>query len=132
MIIDLNDDNYIIFAAKAYEKPSVVQSEFEEDLNRISYIKRLLSKYYSSGQLKERLLLNHIVIFLNVFGIVPGNRLLFLKLDKMDWTVIKPFLVFIDSLPPVIENIRGKDIPTDVIPLDKKVIEALRQINNGK
>jgi hypothetical protein len=127
-MIELNDENYMIYAAKAYEKPSAVTSEFEEDLNRISYIKRLMSKYYSSGQLKERLILNHVVIFMNVFGIIPGNRMLFLKLDKTDWAVIKPFLVFIDSLIPVIENIRGKDILTDVIPLDKKVIEALRQI----
>jgi hypothetical protein len=128
MIVDLTDENYIIFAAKAYEKPSAIQSEFEEDLNRISYIKRLLSKYYSSGQLKERLLLNHLMIFLNVFGITAGTRLLFLKLDGKDWTVIKPFLVFLNSLPTQIEMIRGKTIETDDIRLDKKAIDALRAI----
>jgi hypothetical protein len=128
MIVDLTDENYIIFAAKAYEKPSAIQSEFEEDLHRISYIKRLLSKYYSSGQLKERLLLNHLMIFLNVFGITAGTRLLFLKLDGKDWTVIKPFLVFLNSLPTQIEMIRGKTIETDDIRLDKKAIDTLRAI----
>lgn len=129
MIIDLNDENYILFAAKAYEKANALQSEFEEDLTRIAYMKRLLSKYYASGELKERLLLNHLVIFLNVFGIENGARLLFLKLDKKDWTVIKPFLIFINSLPEKIPSIRGKTIETADISLDKKAIEALRAIS---
>ncbi len=131
-MIELNDGNYMIYAAKAYERPGAVQSEFEEDLGRIAYIKRLLSKYQSTGQLKERLLLNHLVIFLNVFGILPGNRILFLKLDKTDWSVVKPFLIFIDSLVPVVQNIRGIDIHTDEIPLDKRAIEALRQVSKTK
>ena len=61
MFHDLNDSNFMLYAAKVYDRPNAVMSEFEEDINRLLYIKRLLTKYYSSGVLKERLILNHII-----------------------------------------------------------------------
>ena len=126
MIYDVNDDNYLIVAAKAYDKPEVLQSEFDEDIARLLYIKRLITKYQSTKQLKERLILNHLVIFYNVFGIETASKLLFLKLEPTDWVVIKPFLVFLSLLPETIQSVRGQTILTDGIGLDEGVIAALR------
>lgn len=118
----------MLYAAKVYDRPDAVMSEFEEDLNRILYIKRLLTKYYSTGFLKERLLLNHIVVLYNVFGVEAATRLLFFKLDERDYEVIKPFLIFLNYLPIVVHGIRGKDIITNEIKLDEHSIECLRKI----
>lgn len=128
MIENLHHDNFLIYSIKAYDKPNALQSEFEEDIARLLYIKRLLSKYYKTGDLKERLLLNHLVIFCNVFGIIPATRLLFLKLDSKDWTVIKPFLLYLNCLPEAIVNVRGKTVMTADISLDEKAIAALRAL----
>ncbi|CAB4124291.1 hypothetical protein UFOVP49_129 [uncultured Caudovirales phage] len=124
----LNDANFTLYAAKAYDKPNAVMSEFEEDLNRILYIRRLLTKYYTTGSLKEKLILNHIVIFYNVFGIESATRILFFKLDEKDYEVIKPFLIFLNFLPKVVYGIRGNDIYTNDIKLDYTAVEALRNI----
>lgn len=132
MISDLTDENWIIFAAKAYEKPFAIQAEFDEDLNRILYIKRLLSKYHSTGSLKDRLLLNHLIIFYNVFGIDASSKLLWLKLEEKDWVVIKPFLLFLNLLPKQIQGVRGMTVDTDTIEMDQKVIDSLRALNNDR
>lgn len=128
MIDDLNEQNWLIYAAKAYEKPNIIQSEFEEDIARIQYIKRLLTKYYSSGNLKERLILNHLVIFYNVFGAVAGTRLLFLRMDQKDLESLKPFLIQLGTLPEIVKGINGKDVSTAEIKLDLKVINSLRDL----
>lgn len=128
MITDLNDDNAMLFAAKVYNKPFAIQAEFDEDMKRFLYIKRLLSKYHTTGVLKERLLLNHFIILYNVFGIEASSRLLALKLEEKDWPVVKPFLLFLSVLPKEINKIKGKDIYTDDITLDPKVVKTLREI----
>lgn len=128
MFDDLNDNNFMLYAAKAYDKPNAVMSEFEEDLNRILYVKRLLTKYYSSGILKERLILNHIVVLYNVFGVEAATRILFFKLDERDYEVIKPFLIFLNFLPKVVYGIKGKNIITSEIQLDTGSIKCLRNL----
>jgi len=128
MFKNLTDDNYILYAAKVYDKPNAVMSEFDEDLSRILYIKRLLTKYYSSGCLKERLIMNHLVILLNCFGVEATSRMLFLKMEDRDLEVIKPFLIFLSSMPDVVYGINGKDIKTSDIPLDQEVVKCLRNI----
>ena len=61
-------------------------SEFEEDLSRLSYVKRLIRKYKSSGDLKERLILNHIIVLTNVFGVEPAIRMLFfIVIGFIEW-----------------------------------------------
>lgn len=128
MFDDLNENNYMLYAAKAYDRPNAVMSEFEEDISRILYIKRLLTKYYASGVLKERLILNHLVILYNVFGVEVATRLLFLKLEEKDYEVLKPFLIFLNFLPKVVFGIKGQNIITSQIKLDKGCIECLRKI----
>jgi len=127
MFENLNDDNFLLYAAKEYDRPNAVMSEFEEDLNRILYIKRLLSKYHISGILKDRLVMNHLVVLFNVFGIEAANRLLFFKLEEKDFEVIKPFLIFLHYLPEKIFGIRGKDIVTQDIRMDEEAVLCLRK-----
>mgnify|MGYP006273721215 CR=1 FL=1 len=125
MFDNLNDANYLLYAAKVYDKPNAVMSEFEEDLNRILYIKRLFTKYYATGVLKERLVMNHIVILYNVFG-DAATRLLFLKLDEKDYEVLKPFLILLNHMPEIVYGINGKNILSSDIHLDTGTVECLR------
>jgi hypothetical protein len=119
MIDNLNDDNFLLYAMKSYDKPNCILSEFEEDLCRIKYIKRLIRRYKTTGELKERLILNHIIILSNVFGIESCVRMLFYKLDKEDYEVLKTFLLFLNYMPRYINGINGNyynsaDIKTDI------------------
>ena len=96
---ELNENNYILFAIKYYENPqSVTMEDFESDLKRIRYVKRLLKRYKNTGELKTHLILNHLIILFNVFNdaAVP---LLFYNLEKELWPSIKSFLVFLNRLP---------------------------------
>ena len=80
MVTPLDNDNYVMFAMKHYDNPQCADiGEFEDDLNRTKYLKRLFKKYENSRVLKERLILNHIIIFNNVFGVNSAARLLFFK-----------------------------------------------------
>ena len=119
MIENLNDDNFIIYAMKAYDRPNCIMSEFEEDLSRIKYVKRLIKRYNTTGELKERLILNHIIVLSNVFGIEPSARMLFFKIDKEDYDILKTFLLFLNYMPRHINGISGNhynsaDIGVDV------------------
>lgn len=96
---ELNENNYILFAIKYYENPqSVTIEDFETDLKRIRYIKRLLKRYKNTGELKTHLVLNHLIILFNVFNdaAVP---LLFYNLESELWPSIKSFLIFLNRLP---------------------------------
>ena len=96
---ELNEDNYILFAIKYYENPhAATMEDFEEDLKRFKYIKRLLKKYVVSGELKHHLILNHLIICFNIFGegTIP---LLFYKIEKEYWCILKTFLIFLNRIP---------------------------------
>jgi len=125
---NLNDKNFLLFASKAYDSPNCVMSEFEEDLNRIQYIKRLITKYNNGGELKDRLILNHLMVLYNVFGVDAATRILFFKLEPEDYPVLKTFLVFLNFMPEVVFGINGYDIMSSNIQLDKGVIKCLRAI----
>jgi hypothetical protein len=89
----------LLFAIKFYNNPQAVTKEdFEDDLKRIKYIKRLLKKYKNTGVLKTHLILNHLIVLFNVFddAAVP---LLFYNLETDLWPSIKSFLVFLDRIP---------------------------------
>ena len=99
MFDDLNDDNFLIYAAKCYDKPHIAMSEFEEDLKRIKYVKRLLRKYRQTGDFKERLVLNHVIILSNVFGVEATVNMLFFKVDSEDYPLLKTILIFLNYMP---------------------------------
>jgi len=104
----LNDETYFIYAAKAYDNPQCEsKEEFEDDLKRVHYVKKLLNKYVSTGELKTRLILNHITLLHNVFGIKPTANMLFFKLDPILYTPSKDFPSYLSAIvvaPADIEN----------------------------
>tara|TARA_B110000858_G_scaffold187638_1_gene232166 strand:+ start:376 stop:738 length:363 start_codon:yes stop_codon:yes gene_type:complete len=117
---ELTEENLLLYAAKNYYNPILVDAdEFMEDLNRFKYIKRLVNKYIESGNLSDRLLLNHLIVVYNVFGIEAANRILQLKLSDKHWEVIKPFLVFLRYI--------ANDQYVDVV-MDPYIVEVLRKI----
>lgn len=125
---NLTEDNHLIYALKAYDKPNCVMSEFQDDYKRFSYLKKLLSRYLQSGELKERLILNHIVILYNVFGVDAATRLLFFKLDKKFHSALKTFLIFLNYMPNVVYGIRSRNIISSDINVDFNIANILRQI----
>lgn len=129
MFDDLTEDNFLLYAIKAFDSPSCVMSEFEEELNRIQYIKRLFTKYYNGSELKDRLIINHLMVLYNVFGVEAATRILFYKLEEKDYSVLKTFLVFLNFMPGIVRGIRGKDIIASDISLDVGTIRCLRKIN---
>lgn len=128
MIDDLNDDTFMIYAMKSYDSPKCIMSEFEEDLKRIKYVKRLIKRYKTTGELKERLILNHIIILSNVFGTRNAVRMLFYRVDEEDHSILKTFLLFLDYMPDVIAGIKGNNIYSGDIRVDLFVGKRLRDI----
>lgn len=126
--IELCDDNFMIYAMKAYNKPGVIQSEFDEDLKRIKYIKRLLKRYKATGKLKERLILNHIIVLGNVFGVEATVTMLFFKLESEYYDSLKSFLLFLSYLPKVVDGIKNTHINTSEVPLDMVISGKLMEI----
>jgi len=126
----LDDGNFLLYAAKAYENPSCVDDEeFMEDLNRIKYIKRLLRKYDIGGELKERLIINHLVVLYNVFEGDALTRMLFYRLyEYLEFLV--PFLDLIGRLPDVVNGVgpEGIDVETDLIVSDPTIEAILSRI----
>ena len=124
---DLNDENFMIFAIKAYNKPNCVMSEFYEDLKRIKYVKRLFIKYHKNKEIKERLVINHLIVIYNVFGANSATRILFYKVDEKYYTSLKTFLIFLNYMPKYVMGIRGKNIRSSEISVDLKLADILRK-----
>jgi hypothetical protein len=103
-----------MYAVKHYFNPSsLTMEDFMEDMERIKYIKRLLNKFEKKDSLKERLILNHIIILSNVFGNLPCVRILFYKLEPEYHSCLKSFLEYLKILPEQIPEVDLKSIPTD-------------------
>ena len=116
----LNKRNFELFAAQNYNNPECLDiEEFKEDLARFKYLKRLLRRYELADDLQIRLILNHIIVLYNVFGIESANRMVWYKIESEHWTYIKPFLVFLNYLP-VDEKVE--------IPLDPLIVDLLRKL----
>ena len=128
MFDDLNEDNFLMYAAKCYNSPQCIMSEFEGDIKRTKYLKRLFRRYKITKSLKERLILNHIILLNNVFGPEATSRILFYKIDERDYDILKTFLCYLDIMPDFVYGINGKNISSSEIPIDTKVAEILRNI----
>jgi hypothetical protein len=117
---DLNEENFILYASRNYNNPQCTSiDEFYDDLQRFKYIKKLLKRYEKSNDLHERLILNHIVVLYNVFGIKSANKMMFYKIDPEHWPAIKTFLVYLNFL---------KEDEYIEIPLDENIINVLRKL----
>lgn len=125
---DLNDDNFLLFAIKAYDNPNCLTSEFEEDIKRIDYLKRLFFRYKEYDDLKERLIINHIIILSNVFGIKFSAKMLFYKLSDQHYSALKTFLLFLNIMPDKIIGINGKTLNSSDISVDIKIANVLRNM----
>jgi hypothetical protein len=126
---DLNDDNFLMYVMKEYNNVHCLDTEeFYDDLKKIKYIKRLFNIYKNTGQLKERLLLNHFIIFFNVFPVEAGVRILFYKIEQHFWPMVKTILIYLDRMPDKIESIRGQTIRSSEIDLDEGMVRRLRAI----
>ena len=120
----LTNKNFKLYAAQHYNNPECTDvEEFQQDLNRFKYLKRLLTRYELTGELQERLILNHLIILQNVFGASCSSRMLFFKIDKELFPQLKTFLVYLNYLPDTIPEVK-----VDEIPLDATIITQLRKI----
>ena len=123
---DLTNDNILIYAVKAYDKPNCIMSEFKEDMKRFNYLKRLLKRYRKVGELREQLVLNHLVVICNVFGPEVATRILFFKMSKDDFPALKTYLLFLSCMPERVKGIKGHDIISSEILVDMTIAEVLR------
>ena len=121
VIDELTEDNLFLYAAKHYNNPTFSDIEdFYEDLKRFKYIKRLVNRYLTDKDLADRLILNHLIVVQNSFGIEPMVNMLNLKLEQKHWPVIKPFLIFLNYIRN--DELTGID-------MDLFVIERLREVH---
>ena len=129
MIELLNGDNFLLYCMRNYDGGFLSTTEdFQDDLNRIQYIKKLVTRYQQNNSLKERLILNHIIVLNNVFGAEPTARILYYKL-RNDFDIIKPFLVTIGIMPELFINVgKTEIINTDMIPMDNHIVDRLRAL----
>lgn len=129
MIDKLDESNFMLYAAKHYDNPQCFDTlEFYEDLARFKYIKRLFNRYEETGELKERLILNHLIILYNVFGPVT-TRMLFFKLNG-HLHLLKPFILLLGFMPDKVYGIgvENKTITSSDISMDEKIVKLLRNI----
>ena len=121
----LTEDNFLLYAMHNYDNPQCHSvQEFEEDIKKFLYLKKLISRYKNNDELRERLILNHIIVLYNIFG-DSATRMLFYKIDESCWDVLVTFLVYLNKMPEMIPDTGIK--VSDII-LDKKIIEVLREI----
>ena len=125
---DLTSENFLLYAVKAYDKPNCIMSEFKEDMKRFNYLKRLFRRYRKMDDLRERLVINHLVVVYNVFGVEVATRMLFYKMSKDDYSALKTYLIFLNYMPAVVHGIKSQDIISSEIPVDMKIAEVLREI----
>ena len=115
----LTHETIDIFALRQYDNRGASKEEFEDDLKRFKYLKRLFRKYDTSKKFKSRLIINHIIILANVFGVDAATTLLFFKIDKQHWSILKTILIFLDYMP------EDEMIDLDI---DQNVMEELKRI----
>lgn len=124
----LTEENFLLFAAKYYDNPCCADmDEFYDDLSRFKYIKRLFTKYKDGQEIKERLILNHLIVLYNLFG-SETTRMLFLKL-RGQWNYLTPFLSKINRLPLLVMDVgEFPEIITSEIPMDVNIVAILEKI----
>ena len=129
---DLNEKNFLL-PSKHYNNPQCVDvEEFNDDLRKIKYIKRLFNQYHTEGTLKERLILNHLIVFYNVFPTKTLEpRYFFTRLTKFSSDVKNIFIISQSLLEDKVESINGKEILTTNIPMDQGIIDTLREFDRS-
>jgi hypothetical protein len=125
-MMHLEDSTFTLYAAKYYDNPHCHDiDEFNEDVMRFSYVLKLLNRYRNTGELRERLILNHLIVIYNTFG-DRATEMLFLKMEG-NHDLLKPFVEFLAFLPPVVQY-ANKTITTTEINADAVITEKLKEI----
>jgi hypothetical protein len=124
----LNDENLVMYAVKCYTSPNCLMSEFEGDIKRTKYLKRLFRRYKVTKILKERLILNHLILLNNVFGPEATTRILFYRVDPRDYDILKTFLIYLNIMPDIVKGIRGININSSDIQVNMHIAEILRRV----
>lgn len=128
MFEELTEDNFLLFAIKNYDNPSCKgMSEFHDDVKRFKYLKRLFRKSRKQ-EVKDRLILNHLIVLYNIFGTEAATRMLFYKIDAVDWPELKTFLVFLNFMPERIHLPNNLFLDSSEIPLNEEIINTLRSL----
>lgn len=121
----INESTFLLIAMHHYDNSQCTSvAEFEEDLKKFGYLKKLFSRYKENNDLKERLILNHIIVLHNLFGLV-AIELLFFKIDKQHWDVLATFLLYLELMPNTIPEF---GIKLDDMKIDQHVLDTLRKI----
>ena len=129
MYFQLTEQNFTMYALKNYDNPGCVgMDEFMDDLKRFKYIKRLLRKHDIGKELRERLILNHIIVLGNLFGIDATTRMLFFKIEEKFWPQLKAFLVFLNYMPLKVIVSKDLEILGQDIPIDETILNVLKKI----
>ena len=129
MFEDLTSKNALSYAARSYYNDQcMTMEEFLDDYRRIKYLKRLMRKYVVTGEIKERLVLNHLVTLYNVFEPDALTRLLFLKLDPHLYSPLKTYLDFLNYMPSRVSGIAGKTLLNTHIETDMALLAKLRSL----
>jgi hypothetical protein len=129
MINELTEENFMMYAIKHYENPHCSGiTEFNDDLKRFKYLKRLFRRYSLGKGLKERLIINHIIVIYNLFGPDAATKMLFYKIEKRFWSQLKTFLVFLNYMPLEIIVSKQLTIKETDIPIDNDIVQVLRKI----
>tara|TARA_B100000530_G_scaffold336782_1_gene292639 strand:- start:946 stop:1320 length:375 start_codon:yes stop_codon:yes gene_type:complete len=119
----LTNDNYMLFAMKHYDNPqSVTYDDFQEDMMRFKYLKRLFGRYVKSGVLRNHLILNHLIVLFNVFGEAAIPLLIF-KIEMEYWSIMKSYLLYLNRLDP-----EGGNGILDEIVIDAEVTSQLSKL----
>ena len=117
---ELNEENFVLFASRNYNNPQCTSiDEFNDDLLRFKYLKRLFKRYIKDGDLQERLILNHLVVLYNVFGIDAANKMMFHKMEDEYWPILKTFLVYLNYIKV------GELVE---VPLNDHIVKTLRDL----
>jgi hypothetical protein len=112
--------NWLMFALHNYDNPQPAgEEEFQDDVKRFKYLKRLLKKYCEGGVLKERLIVNHIIVLVNVFGVEAASTLLLFRIEREYWTALKTFMVYLNMIP---------ETELTEIPIDQYIWTTLENI----
>lgn len=127
--VNITDDNFLLMAAKAYDHHHSTFEELEEDISRLKYLNKLFYRFQAYGLLKERLILNHLIVLFNVFEQSFIIRALFLKINPAYWSELKTFLVYLSRMPEEkLHGVNNSVIDCDSIPLSPEIINVLRSI----
>lgn len=120
MFEKITRENWLFYAIKNYDSPSLdSQTEFNEDIKRFKYLKRLFRKWKTTGELKTRLIINHIIVLQNVFGVDACCTLLLFKVEKEFWSVLKTFLVYLKYV---------QDEELKSVKINKTILKSLQEL----